>query len=162
MRMNIEQSKEFMSQFVNVIKTRFPNSNIYFKRVNMFGVEEYQVRFYLAKNLEELSNKIEMNDAMNWCFSVGCIDGCINENDIVVGLNRNSIIRIANPNDPKEKYCVYGSVKVPYRKIKGNAESALVKLKKFVDKTAELLIDNADTINQGIIKGFFTVADKVK
>lgn len=160
--MDIEQSKSFMNEFVDVIKSRFPNSNIYFNRVNMFGVEEYQVRFYLAKTLDEVANKIALNDAINWCFSVECKNGCVNEDDIVIELNRNNIIRIADQNDPKEKYCAYGRVKVPYRKIKGNKESSLVKLKKFIDKTAELMIENADAINQGIIKGLFTVADKVK
>lgn len=160
--MDIEQSKSFMNEFVDVIKSRFPNSNIYFKMVNMFGTEEYQVRFYLAKTLDEVANKIALNDAINWCFSVECKNGCVNEDDIVIELNRNNIIRIADQNDPKEKYCVYGRVKVPYRKIKGNKESSLVKLKKFIDKTAELMIENADAINQGIIKGLFTVADKVK
>ena len=82
--------------------------------------------------------------------------------DIVIELDNNSIIRVADKNDPKEKYCVYGRVKVPYRKIKGNTESCILKMKKFIDKVAETMIANADAINQGIIKGLFTVADKVK
>ena len=159
--MDIASSEKFANDFVEVIKTRFPNSSIYWKRVSMFGNTEYQIRFYLAKNLDEMANRIDMNDAMRWCFSIECNnDGSID--NIVIELNNNSIIRIADKNDPKEKYCVYGRVKVPYRKIKGSAENCLEKLKKFIDKTAELMIENADAINQGTIKGLFTVADKVK
>ena len=159
--MDIASSEKFANDFVEVIKTRFPNSSVCWNRVSMFGNTEYQIRFCLAKNLDEVANHIDMNDAMRWCFSIECNnDGSID--NIVVELNNNSIIRIADKNDPKEKYCVYGRVKVPYRKIKGSAENCLEKLKKFIDKTAELMIENADAINQGIIKGLFTVADKVK
>lgn len=159
---DIENSKKIVEDLVCVMKSRFPNSNIYSRRVNMFGSCEYQIHFYLAKNLDECANKIEMNDAMRWCFSIPCNNDFCLVDDIVIELNNNSIIRVADKNDPKEKYCVYGRVKVPYRKIKGNAENCLLKMKKFIDKVAETMIANADTINQGTIKGLFTVADKVK
>lgn len=159
--MNVEQSKQFVNDLVEIMKTRFPNSNIYSKKITMFGSSEYQIRFNLAGDISECANNIEMNDAMRWCFSIPCdAVGCID--DIVIELNNNSIIRVADKNDPKEKYCVYGRVKVPYRKIKGSSEQCILKMKKFIDKTAEMMIENADAINQGIIKGLFTVADKVK
>ena len=159
---DIENSKKFVEDLVCVMKSRFPNSNIYSRRVCMLGVHEYQIRFYLSKNTEECSNCIDMNDAMRWCFSIPCNNDFCLADDIVIELNNNSIIRIVDKNDPKEKYCVYGRVKVPYRKIKGNTESCILKMKKFIDKVAEAMIANADAINQGIIKGLFTVADKVK
>jgi hypothetical protein len=157
-----EDFRGFVDSLVDVIKSRFPNSSVYWKRVNMFGSSEYQIRFYLAKNLDEMANQIDMNDAMRWCFSIPCNNDFCLADDIVIELNNNSIIRVADKNDPKEKYCVYGRVKVPYRKIKGTTEQCILKMKKFIDKTAEMMIENAEAINQGIIKGLFTVADKVK
>lgn len=160
--MNKENSEKFVEDLVCVMKSRFPNSNIYSRRVCMFGVHEYQIHFYLSKNTEECANCIDMNDAMRWCFFIPCNSEFCIDDDIVVELNKNTIIRIADKNDDKEKYCVYGSIKVPYRKIKGSDLSCLLKMRKFIDKVADTMIENADVINQGIIKGLFTVADKVK
>ena len=162
--MNIEATEKFLNDIVEVIKTRFPNSRIFWKKVCFYGTY-YHIYFYLAKNENEVSSGIMKNDAMDWCFVIDAKNtddnGCLND-EITIELNRNYIIRIADKNDEKEKYCVYGSVKVPYRKIKGNAEKCIQKMKNFIDKTAEIIIENADVINQGIIKGIFTVADKVK
>ena len=156
--LSVEQCEKFMDDCVNVIKTRFPNSNIYWKE-NNFGYKTYHIYFRLSKDVSECANGILLNDAMNWWFSLTAQE--LQMNNSVIELNRNSIIRIADKTDPKEKYCVYGSVKVPYRKIKGTTEQCLIKLKKFIDKTAEIMLENAEVINQGIIKGLFTVADKV-
>lgn len=159
---DIENSKKFAEDLVKVMKSRFSNSNIFLRRVNMFGVHEYQIRFYLSNGVDECANKIEMNDAMRWCFSIPCNNDFCLADDIVIELDNNSIIRIADKNDPKEKYCVYGRVKVPYRKIKGSMEQCLLKMKKYIDKVAGTMLENSESINQGIIKGLFTVADKVK
>ena len=159
--LNIENSTKFIDDLVKVMKSRFPNSHIYSRRVCMFGEHEYQIHFYLAKNLDECANKIEMNDAMRWCFSIFCNNDFCLADDIVIELHSNSIIRVADKNDPKEKYCVYGRVKVPYRKIKGNAECCILKMKKYIDKVAETMLENSESINRGIIKGLFTVEDKI-
>jgi hypothetical protein len=50
---------------------------------------------------------------------------------------------------------------VPYRKIKGDENKCIDKMKKFIDKTAEIMLANADLINQGTIKGLFDVRDKI-
>ena len=75
-----------------------------------------------------------MNDALNWCFIIDTTneDGTLKD-EVVISLNNNTILRNSDKNDPKEKYCVYGRVKVPFRKIKGNVENCLLKLKKFTN-----------------------------
>ena len=159
---SLEKSKNFVADLVAIMKSRFPNSNIVFKKVSMFDVNEYQIRFYLSANIDECSNKIEMNDAMRWLFVIPCDEvGCLFDN-IVIELDNNSIIRIADKTNEREKYCVYGRVKVPYRKIQGTDLSCLLKMRKFIDKVAETMLANAEVINQGIIKGLFTVEDKVR
>jgi hypothetical protein len=160
--MNMEQTEKFLNDFVGIIKSRFPNSYIYWKRIKFYGTY-YHIKFFLCKDESEVSNKIMMNDALNWCFIIDTTneDGTLKD-EVIISLDNNTICRIADKNDPKEKYCVYGRVKVPFRKIKGNVENCLLKLKKFIDKTAELMVENQDVINQGVIKGLFTVNDKIK
>ena len=153
-----EECEKFMDDCVKVIKSHFPNSNIFWKE-NNFCYKTYEIYFNLAKDASECSNGIVRNDAMNWWFTIA--DSDLKNDNITIFLNRNYITRIADKNNPKEKYCVYGSIKVPYRKIKGNREQCITKLKKFIDKTAEIMFENAEVINQGIIKGLFKVQDKI-
>lgn len=160
--LNLEQSEKFFNDIVAVIKNRFPKSLVYWKKNSILGTPFYTVHFYLANSAEECANHIMLNDALNCAFHVDCCnsEGCISD-EIVITSDKIGIIRDANKADPVERFCVYGRVKVPFRKIKGNTENCIEKMRKLVDKIATAMIENADAINNGCIKGIFTVADKI-
>lgn len=160
---SIEQSEKFMDDMVNVIKSKFPNSKIYWKRGRMFGSTFYTVYFCLAENETEVANSIWLNDALCWKFDIDtCNDKGELFDEIIIENNDTTICRgIDVENYPNEKYLAFGRIKVSYRKIKGDENKCIEKMKKFIDKTAEIMIENADLINQGTIKGLFDVRDKI-
>lgn len=157
------ETKKFMQYAVEAIKKNFPHSNITARFSDSFGYCVIYVGFLLSKDESECSNGIRGNDASTTYFKVETnADGTLKGDKTVLELtNGGFVYRIADKTVPSEKYCVYGRVKLPFRKTTGTSEKLVSALSKWASKSAVIMLENAEAINDGIIKGLFKVEDKV-
>jgi len=158
-----QETKNFIDGVVNAIKKYFPYSDVGYKFWAGLGEPSVQFYIYLSKDASECASRIRRNDALRTYFEVYLnSDGSLNGDKTVIQLITGGFcMRIADKNIPKEKFCVYGSVKLPFRKITGTPEKIIAGMEKWALKTATILLENAEAINAGTIKGLFTVQDKV-
>lgn len=157
------ETKKFMQDAVEAIKKNFPHSDITARFTDSFGYAVIYIGFMLSKDTSECSNGIRGNDAVSTYFKVETnTDGTLKGDKTVLELSNGGFVcRIADPTIPNEKYCVYGRVKLPFRKTTGTSEKLVSALSKWASKAAVIMLENAEAINAGTIKGLFKVEDKV-
>lgn len=157
-----EETKKFMDDIQAVFNKRFPDSRCVVKFSNNIG-STITVWFYLAKDESEVSNRIMMNDACRHIFQCYDVDDEGNLSD-KISFDRiagRGVTRKIHEDDPDEKYLAYSYIKVPYRKVTGTKEAVLKNFERYVDKMAQIMLDNADDINNGIVGNLFDVRDKI-
>lgn len=152
---------DFMNSIRNIWETKFPNSSFYIQFEN-YLCPCISIYFYLAKGKEEVSNNILMNDACRTIFHIYSVDknGKLFDKIEVERLCGNLTRRI-HEDDPKEKYLCYSSIPVKFRKMNSNKEKIIKGFEKYVNNLAELIINNADDINNGIVNNIYDCRNKV-
>lgn len=148
--------KEFLGNVKAVFDKHFPNSKVAIW--GDWGV--YNLRFYLAKDESEVANQIMNNDCVHTTWSIDFVTAQKIEMELVTG---GSVVRKTDVEKyPNERFLAYGREKFGFRKISGNPQQFLKKLEKFiVEKMAKVILDNADSINNGIVYNLFDVRDKI-
>jgi len=157
-----EETKKFMDDIQAVFKKRFPNSRCAVKFSNQLG-GSIGIWFYLAKDESEVTNRIMLNDACRHIFICHDIDenGNLADKLSFDRIAGSGITRQIHKDDPDETYLAYSSIRVPYRKVTGTKEAVLKNFERYVDKLAQIALDNADDINNGIVNNLFDVRDKI-
>jgi hypothetical protein len=157
------ETVKFMNEIKEVFQKRFPESSIGVHFSNHLQ-PNIEVRFYLSKNSSECSNNILMNDCCRtifMSFDVGN-DGTLFDKVSFERIYGKGIIRAIDKNNPDEKYLAYGSVPVKFRKLNNKPAKVVEGFKKYVDTLAITILENAEAINNGIIRGLYDVRNKVK
>ena len=157
-----EETKEFMNDIKKVFNDRFPKSRCVIGFSDNIGAC-ITMWFYLAQNENEVSNGIMMNDACRTIFQCYDVDnnGVLKDKISFERIAGRGVTRKIHEDDPNEKYLAYSYIKVPYRKISGTKEAVIRNFERYADKLAQIILDNADDINGGIVGGLFDVRDKV-
>ena len=156
------ETKNFLDDVRNIFRNRFPNSIIQAGFGNNI-CPAITIRFYLAKDENECSSKIFMNDPCRTVFMIYDIDnnGKLFDKISVERIYGKNIIRAVDKNNPDEKYLAYGSIPVKFRKMKNTKEKVLAGFRKYVDELASIILDNAEAINNGIIHNLYDVRNKI-
>ena len=152
---------DFMNTIRNIWKTKFPNSSFHIQFENHL-CPCISIYFYLSKGKEEVSYNILMNDACRTIFQIYSVDknGKLFDKIEVERLCGN-ITRRIHKDDPNEKYLCYSSIPVKFRKMNEKKEKIIKGFEKYVNNLAELIINNADDINNGIVNNIYDCRDKV-
>ena len=157
-----KETVEFMNSIENIWKNKFPNSMVFVKYSSNL-IPCISVYFYLSKNKEEASNNILDNDPCKTIFQIYSLDkeGNLFDKIEVERILGAYITRAVHKDDPKEKYLCYSGIPVKYRKMNTTKEKVILNFKKYVDQLADLIINNADDINNGIIHNIYDCRTKV-
>lgn len=157
-----EETKKFMDDIKAVFDKRFPNSRCIVKFSNNIG-STITVWFYLANDESEVSNGIMANDACRHIFQCYDVDdnGKLADKISFDRISGRGITRKAHDDDPDEKFLAYSYIPVRYRKVTGTKETVLKNFERYVNSMADIILENPDEINAGIIDNLFDVRDKV-
>jgi len=115
-------------------KKYFPKSHCYIKVVNIIG-EFIQVNLYLGSGEEDWSGGYEQNDCLNCKFIIHDID----KEENYYELEKCASSFHVEPWE-HESYLAYSTVKVPYRKLKGNADKIIKGFDKYCKKLKDSLV----------------------
>ena len=130
--------QEFMDIIENTYHKYFPNSKCLIKFGNLLGTPYILIRCYLANSASELSGGYWENDMMHISFNVNLPKNITSTDD---SLPTTITIEVVNgptfatkPYKPEDKYCAYGSVKIPFRKTSGTPSKVVTSFDRFSSK----------------------------
>ena len=156
-----QETKDFVHNMKAVFNNRFPNS--YCKVAVSFSLApSVFIYFDLAKNADECANKIQANDicGMAWCSFDIDENGVLKDKISFERLKGYGIRRKAHKDDPKEKYLVYSSIPVKYRKTTNEPSKVIKTFEKYVENMANIILENIDEI-QDTVGNLYDVKSKV-
>lgn len=135
---------EFKKALEDEYKKYFENSKIVVKASNNLYKTIY-IDLYFAGDIEEVANKIWGNDLFKIMFQVETENGEF-ENDITDDMKMPENLVFSNVHNmvtttPENKFMAYGSVSVPFRKVKGNTDKIIKYFDKYCANLKALLQD---------------------
>lgn len=132
---------DFLDKVEEIYAKHFPDSACNAKLVKILGKSIF-IDFYLAKDKTEVANNIWQNDVFKCSFSI-YLDGYPDITDpmpFAELICSSSCIKTK----PAQKYLYCDLVKVPFRKVKGDANKLLAAIEKYVQKLANTFRDLYD------------------
>ena len=116
----------------------FKNSKIEITKNSFSGDNVLWVQLYLAQNEEEEINGYFINDMFSILFKITKVE----ENNYIIE-NENSRYLVK----PTNKYLVYESKKVAFRKTQGNEDKIITTFKKYVENLHKALLEDLEQGN---------------
>lgn len=152
----------FMHELKNTFNKYFPNS-LCEVTANLDFAPSIFIKFYLAKDTSEVSNYILLNDPLAATFVTHSLDkeGNLANKICFEHIAGKSIIRSARKEDPKEKYLVYGSIPIAYRKCTNTKDKIIKSFEKYLMNLSQVILENYEEINNGSIHNMYDVRTKI-
>ena len=119
-------------------KEVFKNSKIAITKNSFSGDNVLWVQLYLAQNEDEEINGYFINDMFSILFRIIKVE----ENNYIIE-NENSRYLVK----PTNKYLVYESKKVAFRKTQGNEDKIITTFKKYVENLHKALMEDLEQGN---------------
>ena len=147
----------FKARLQEIYYSKFPNSFCSVKLVKMLG-RAITIDCFLANDVSELSHGYWQNDMFKISFWIHDMPNDFEVDDVLPDVmtltNASSHILIT----PENKYLAYDSVKVPFRKIVGNADKLISAFKKYVDRLYDIV--NQQIANNKIPNNFVDIVNR--
>lgn len=124
---------EFLDMVKEIYADHFPDSACSAKLVKILGKSIF-IDFYLAKDKTEVANSIWQNDVFKCRFSVYLEGNPELDDPMPFAELTCSSSCIKTKSEQRYLYC--DLVKVPFRKVKGDANKLLAAIEKYVQKLA--------------------------
>lgn len=125
--------EEFKEKMEEVYHSKFPDSLCSVKLIKMLG-RAIVINCFLANDKSECPHGYFDNDMFKICFWIHDMPRDFEVTDIMPETltltNSSSQMFIVPPNN----FYAYGSVKIPFRKVTGNADKIIATFTKYVDK----------------------------
>lgn len=145
--------QDFMSKIEDTYHKYFPNSAC-FARFKMFLGKPYiAIHCFFAKDQSELSGGYWENDMINISFNINLPKDIESTDDympdsVVLETMRGTSF-LTKPYKPEDKYCAYGTTKVPFRKTTGTPTKIIASFDKFSKKLYDTIVSeyNADHLD---------------
>lgn len=147
---------EFLSEVKSIYNSYFPNSECYAASKRMMWIDYIDIRWFLSLDSSETSHNIRMNDMFHIAFDIMLTDetesGKVYDVEIRYNSKTNdspmpSIITLDVEDKvykikPDNKYLVYESRNLPFRKTTGSPEKILSTLDKYAQKLHIMVSDD--------------------
>lgn len=129
-----------MEDLVNELKElyneRFENS-LFHSGYGCFGKDTIFIRLYLAKNEEEVANRIMGNDMFSIMFELKDLGGGYKLEKVLSSIREK----------PTNEYFYSSHKTIPYRIVRGDKEKIKATFKKYVDNLYKTLIEELNNGN---------------
>ena len=126
------------NKLTKVYNEFFKDSKIAITKNSFSGDNVLWVQLYLAKTEEEEINKYFDNDMFDIIFK---ITKTAEDNYIIENVKNRYLVK------PTNKYLVYESKKVAFRKTQGNEEKIITTFKKYVENLHKALLEDLEQGN---------------
>ena len=136
--------QDFMNKIEDTYHKYFPNSAC-FARFKLFMGHPYiAIHCFFAKDKSELSGGYWENDMINISFNINLpkdiesVEDTMPDSVVLETLNGTSFL--TKPYKPEDKYCAYGTTKVPFRKTTGTPTKIITAFDKFSKKLYDAIV----------------------